>query len=120
MRLLPAALSAIRSLPKKELADRTIAESLTEQCGRKTFQIFWVLGGLPAIRKLSASARTPFEQVQRVSFDHESNLVKTPFERSRSRGGCYACDTLTLWAAGTSSIDFRLFLLTRSPSICCR
>jgi len=52
MRLLPAALSAIRRLPKKELADRTIAESLTEQRGRKTFQIFWVLGGLPANRKL--------------------------------------------------------------------
>jgi hypothetical protein len=26
----------------------------------------------------------------------------------------------TLWAAGTSSIDFRLFLLTRYPPICCR
>jgi hypothetical protein len=36
------------------------------------------------------------EQVHRVSFDHESNLVKTPFERSRWRGGCYACDTLPI------------------------
>jgi hypothetical protein len=53
MRLLPAALSAIRRLPKKELADRTIAESLTEQCGHKTFQIFWILSGLRATLKES-------------------------------------------------------------------
>jgi hypothetical protein len=80
MRLLPAALSAIRRLPKKELADRTIAESLTEQCGRKTFQIFWVLGGLRQSGNYPlVPARSPFEQVHRVSFDHESNLVKTPF-----------------------------------------
>jgi hypothetical protein len=62
MRLLPAALSAIRRLPKKELADRTIAESLTEQCGHKTFQIVWVLGGLRATRTLPALFR--FESVE--------------------------------------------------------
>jgi hypothetical protein len=28
-----------------------------------------------------------FDQVHVVSFDHESNLVKTPFELSRWRGG---------------------------------
>jgi hypothetical protein len=32
-----------------------------------------------------------FEQVHRVSFDHESNLVKTPFEPSLRRGGCCLC-----------------------------
>jgi hypothetical protein len=31
---------------------RIIANSLTERCGHKTFQIFWVLGGLRANRTL--------------------------------------------------------------------
>jgi len=36
-------------------------------------------------------AKSRFVQVRRVSFDHESNLVKTPFELSLRRGGCCLC-----------------------------
>jgi hypothetical protein len=47
----------------------------------------------PAIRKgeTELPEKFAFQQVHRVSFDHESNLVKTPFELSLRRGGCCIC-----------------------------
>jgi hypothetical protein len=72
----------------------------------------WLRGAIPI--------KSHFEQVHRVSFDHESNLLKTPFERSRWRGGRYACDTPNIM--GFRSVLNRLspILLIRLPSACCR
>ena len=49
-----------RSLRVQPLSWREIANSLTEQRGHKTFQIFWVLGGLRAIRNLPATWQSNF------------------------------------------------------------
>jgi hypothetical protein len=38
--------------PEQVAASSDGANSLTEQCGHMTFQIFWVLGGLQANRTL--------------------------------------------------------------------
>jgi hypothetical protein len=48
MRIMLSRLTALFRRKKLDidLDLRIIANSLTEQCGNKTFQIFWVLGGL--------------------------------------------------------------------------